>query len=230
MTLTPYQTEKGAGWGLLCAPWLRVLCCWYGGCKGAVPCWSWSVCCQVCPSFSPCRYCYFAPSIWVTPPWVISHLAGFQSALSPGRYCPHKTLRLPGSSRSPSWRISSAVSYLRKPWVCTSLTVTMQQWVSSDSNPWSQPASNGTTSFTIIAPRRSRLFGVEIHWACCWHQPLEEEPKCQSVHWGGLILFQKCYESVSSVPLKHTTAYYVQVTAGSFLNRMKMDSDIYARK
>jgi len=40
---------------------------------------------------------------------------------------------------------------------------------------------------------------------------LEEELQRQSVHWGDPILFQKCYESVSSVPVKETTLYYIQV-------------------
>ena len=94
MTFTPGQPEKGTRWGQMCCPWVCVFCCWCGGCKGAVLCWSWSMCGWVCPSFFPRRYRDLALSIWVTPPWVICHLAGLQSPLTRGTRCPCGTPRL----------------------------------------------------------------------------------------------------------------------------------------
>ena len=122
MTFTQDQPEKGTRWGQLCCPQVCVFCCWCGGCKGAVLCWSWPVWGWVCPSFFPRRYRYLALSIWVTPPWVISQ-RGFSHPLPEAHAVPVEPQGSPGSSRLPSWRISSALSYLRKPWVCTSLTI-----------------------------------------------------------------------------------------------------------
>ena len=123
MTFTPGQPEKGTRWGQMCCPWVCVFCCWCGGCKGAVLCWSWSMCGWVCPSFFPRRYPYLALSIWVTTLGDLSLSGASVTPYLKAHAVPVEPQGSPGSSRLPSWRISSALSYLRKPWVCTSLTI-----------------------------------------------------------------------------------------------------------